>query len=111
MIGKKTNINDIFPTILDTGLTVFSDEMVEDTDSTTVEDNTSTEPTTILNSPPPPECCVRKYAPRLGPAEGNEDVLIFCTRKLQERNYGSNKNIYFTYLLMYFLFYRGKNHV
>ncbi|CAF4159896.1 unnamed protein product, partial [Rotaria sordida] len=85
-IGRKININDRFPRILDSHLTIYSDEMMEDTEKETVEDTKSTESVAQSNSPPP-DCRMYKYAPRSGYTTGNEEVLIFYTKKL-ENKYG-----------------------
>ncbi|CAF0849512.1 unnamed protein product [Rotaria sordida] len=86
-IGRKINIDDRFPTILDSHLTIYSDEMMEDTEKETVEDTKSTESVAQSNSPPP-DCRMYKYAPRSGYTTGNEEVLIFYTNKL-EKKYGN----------------------
>ncbi|CAF4364653.1 unnamed protein product [Rotaria sp. Silwood2] len=94
-IGTKINVNDSFPTILNPHLTIYSEEMVEDAEKETVEDTKLTESVTqpIL---PPPECPWYKYAPRCGYTTGEEEVLIFYKKKLEENTYG-NLQVTFEY--------------
>ena len=67
--------------------------MIADAEKEAGEDDNPTESTTKGNSPPP-QCQVRKYAPRHGYADGEEEMLIFCTTKLEIKKYGGNQNIY-----------------
>ncbi|CAF4732012.1 unnamed protein product [Rotaria sp. Silwood1] len=94
-IGRKKNIEDKFPTILDLGLTIYSEEMVEDAEKEIVEDTRPTE-SVVQSHSPPPDCRMYKYAPRYGYTTGKEEVLIFYTKKLEENKYG-NLQITFQY--------------
>ena len=93
--GQKLNINDKFPTIIDPYVSIISDEMTLIPDQESIEDNESTKSTTESNSSSPPECRMYKYASRYGYTEGNDEVLIFYNKKLEEKKYGSKNNIYF----------------
>ncbi|CAF3462000.1 unnamed protein product [Rotaria sp. Silwood1] len=94
-IGRKINIEDKFPTILDLGLTIYSEEMVEDAEKEIVEDTRPTE-SVVQSHSPPPDCRMYKYAPRYGYTTGKEEVLIFYTKKLEENKYG-NLQVTFQY--------------
>jgi hypothetical protein len=67
------------------------------------EDDKSTESAAKSNPSPPPDCRMYKYAPRRGYTEGNQEILIFYTKKLEEKKYGSKKIIYLNLFLMFFL--------
>jgi hypothetical protein len=71
-------------------------------DEGTTEDDRSDEPAAISNVPPPPECRMYKYAPRYGYTQGNDEMLIFFTRKLEEKKYGSKKNTDLHQFVIYF---------
>jgi hypothetical protein len=101
-IGQKVNVTDIFPTIIDSSLTILSDEMTLVPDQETAEDNDSPESAAKASPPPPPECGMPKYAPRYGYVEGNDEMLIFYTKKLEEKKYGSKTNIYLNGFFMCF---------
>jgi len=102
-IGQKQNLNERFPRIINPELTIFSDEMIIVPDQGTGEDNISTESTAKSNpSPPPPDCLMYKYRPRYGYTEGDEEILIFYTKKLEEKKYGSKINIYLYEFVMCF---------
>jgi len=93
-IGQKHDVNDIFPTIINPSLIIFSEDMIMVSDEGTVEDEKSTESAAKSNPSPPPECLMRNYAPRRGYTDGDQEILIFYEKKLEEKKYGSKKIIY-----------------
>lgn len=60
---------------------IFSDVMVLLPDA-------PAKPTTTSN-----HCYMRKYAPRYGYTDGGEEMIILFTTKLNEKKYGSTKNV------------------
>ena len=87
-LGQKFDINDRFPTMIDSHLPVFSDELILVPSETTGEDEKTAQSTTL----PPPVCQVDKYAPHYGFGKGDDEMLVFLTRKPEENKYGSKKN-------------------
>jgi hypothetical protein len=87
-IGKKIIGNDNITYISDAHTTVFSEELIEilkesESDNTTTESTTERSHTSKnLN------CQMYKYAPRSGYTDGNEEILIFFTNKLNPKKYG-----------------------
>ena len=72
---------------IEPGTTAFSEEMVEGAEKEVEGEIDSQSPTTNTNSTAP-ICRVYKYAPKSGFANGDEDMLIFLTNKLEPRKYG-----------------------
>jgi hypothetical protein len=85
-IGEKINANSEFPQVIEPRLTEFSEIM------TLVSDG----PTDKSNSSSLPDCGVDQYAPRYGYTDGGDLMLIFLTRKPDERKNGSRKNSFFS---------------
>lgn len=103
-IGQKLNLNDRFPTIVDGDVIVFSEEMFDNFEKETSEVIEHTE--SLTNSPAPP-CHVKKYAPKYGYARGNDDLLIFYEKKLEEKKYGGNTYYILKAVFIWFLFSKG----
>ncbi len=99
-IGKRINPTDNFPRVIDLGLTELSEEMTLFPDAST---GSSAQP----KSPP---CNVYQYAPRYGYTDGNDLMLVFLTRKPNERINGSKKN-YFSLKSFTAHSYRDTNHI
>ncbi|CAF4035794.1 unnamed protein product [Rotaria magnacalcarata] len=88
VIGIQNNINDTFPKEIVPDLTAYSEEMTDTNEKESLNENNPTD--SIKKSIfPPPDCRMYKYAPRNGSTQGNEEVLIFYTKKLEENKYGN----------------------
>ncbi|CAF3316721.1 unnamed protein product [Rotaria socialis] len=88
VIAIKNNINDTFPKEIVSDLTAYSEEMTDTNEKESLDENNPTD--SIKKSIfPPPDCRMYKYAPRNGSTQGNEEVLIFYTKKLEENKYGN----------------------
>ncbi|CAF4203164.1 unnamed protein product, partial [Adineta steineri] len=83
IIGKKDNMNDKVPRFVDPKLIIFSRKFEELEN----RDNESNEPTAIADVSIP-DCSIYKYAPRYGYTTGNDEMLLFFSRKLEVKKYG-----------------------
>ncbi|CAF0934854.1 unnamed protein product [Adineta steineri] len=89
IIGKKQNINDKIPRFVDPKLIIFSRKFEELAN----RDNESNEPTAISDVSIP-DCSIYKYAPRYGYTTGDDEMLLFFSRKLEVKKYGELEVIF-----------------
>ena len=90
-LGQKLNLNEPFPTMIDSHGLILSDEFIL-LPTEKNDDNDKPVESTGQSDPLPSHVCrIDRYAPHFGYTIGSDEMLLSLTKKPEETKYGSRK--------------------